>query len=459
MAGIRVQPTRVSQPQPNPDDVVVCFDISKRETHHPAQGFKQMCRKLKFKITTNKDEITPKVLSGVHLFVMGGPTDQISSKEFETLKGYLNMGGSVLLFLGEGGEGKFGTNVNFLLEEYGIMVNNDAVIRTVYYKYLHPKEVFINDGVVNRAITKAVNNVHGKTLERSGSMRVGSAGASKPSAENVLNDDIKGGVTFVYPYGATLSVQKPAIPILATGQMSYPLNRPIAAVSSNKQTGKGRLLVLGSVRMFDDQFLELEENSKLMDVLFRWLLGSDGIEMNSVDADDPDINEYHHVPDTGALAERLRCCLQESEELPRDFTTLYDEKLFKFDTSLIPEAVTLYERLGVKHEPLTLIPPQFETPLPALQPAVFPPALREPPPPALDLFDLDEHFASEKSRMATLSNKCTEADLEYYIRESGEILGVTHKLAANRREAKHILEYVFTQLVQWKKLNQDQALE
>lgn len=29
-----------------------------------------------------------------------------------------------------------------------------------------------------------------------------------------------------------------------------------------------------------------------------------------------------------------------------------------------------YEQLGVKHEPLTLIQPQFETPLPPLQPAV-----------------------------------------------------------------------------------------
>jgi hypothetical protein len=34
----------------------------------------------------------------------------------------------------------------------------------------------------------------------------------------------------VYPFGATLNVQKPAIPILSSGTVSYPLNRPIAAV-------------------------------------------------------------------------------------------------------------------------------------------------------------------------------------------------------------------------------------
>lgn len=55
----------------------------------------------------------------------------------------------------------------------------------------------------------------------------------------------------------------------------------------------------------------------------------------------------------------------------------------------------LYETLGVPHEPLTLIPPQFECPMPRLSPATFPPAMREPAPPALDQFDLDEHFAKE----------------------------------------------------------------
>jgi hypothetical protein len=35
---------------------------------------------------------------------------------------------------------------------------------------------------------------------------------------------------FVVAYGATLNVQKPGVPILSTGSMSYPLNRPIGAV-------------------------------------------------------------------------------------------------------------------------------------------------------------------------------------------------------------------------------------
>ncbi len=120
---------------------------------------------------------------------------------------------------------------------------------------------------------------------------------------------------------------------------------------------------------------------------------------------------------------------------------------------MIPEALALYETLGVKHESLSLIPPQFECPLPPLQPAVFPPSLRELPPPALDQFDLDEHFASEKLRLAQLTNKCLDDDLEYYIKESGEILGITSELPSGKRGANHVLEYIFKKLVLWKKFN------
>jgi intraflagellar transport protein 52 len=75
---------------------------------------------------------------------------------------------------------------------------------------------------------------------------------------------------------------------------------------------------------------------------------------------------------------------------------MFDETLFKFDTDLVPETVEVYSQLGVKHELLTLIHPQFEAPLPPLIPALFPPNLKEAPPPALELFDLDDQFASEK---------------------------------------------------------------
>ena len=48
------------------------------------------------------------------------------------------------------------------------------------------------------------------------------------------------------------------------------------------------------------------------------------------------------------------------------------------------------------------------------QAAVFPPQFRNLPDPQLELFDLDEAFSSEKARLAQITNKCNEEDLEYY---------------------------------------------
>lgn len=48
----------------------------------------------------------------------------------------------------------------------------------------------------------------------------------------------------------------------------------------------------------------------------------------------------------------------------------------------------------------------------------------------------------------------TDDDLEFYVRKCGEILGVTSKLDKEQRDAKHILEHIFFQVVEFKKLNQ-----
>ena len=37
------------------------------------------------------------------------------------------------------------------------------------------------------------------------------------------------------------------------------------------QEGAGRIAVLGSVQVFDDKYIDKEENSKLMDFFFKWL--------------------------------------------------------------------------------------------------------------------------------------------------------------------------------------------
>ncbi|XP_067094773.1 intraflagellar transport protein 52 homolog isoform X2 [Osmerus mordax] len=276
----------------------------------------------------------------------------------------------------------------------------------------------------------------------------------------IIDDESAGNnaqaLTFVYPYGATLAVMKPAVAVLSTGSVCFPLNRPVLAFHQVKEAGK--LAVLGSCHMFSDQYLDKEENSKIMDVVFQWLM-TDNIQLNQIDAEDPEITDYTMLPDTGCLSERLRVCLQEGDENPRDFTSLFDMSLLKLSTNTLPQVIGSYKQLNVKHEPLQLIQPQFETPLPQLQPAVFPPAFRDLPPPMLDLFDLDETFSSEKVRLAQLSNKCTDDDLEFYVRKCGDILGVAAKLDKDQRDAKHILEHIFFQVVEFKKLNQEHDID
>jgi len=48
----------------------------------------------------------------------------------------------------------------------------------------------------------------------------------------------------------------------------------------------------------------------------------------------------------------------------------------------------------------------------------------------------------------------TDSDLEYFVRECGEILGVTSKLPQENKTGKHILEYIFAQIAEFKKSGQ-----
>jgi intraflagellar transport protein 52 len=67
---------------------------------------------------------------------------------------YVQQGGSVLILLGEGGESKSNTNINYILEQFGMNVNSDSLIRTNFFKYHHPKEVYVSNGMINQDVVK-----------------------------------------------------------------------------------------------------------------------------------------------------------------------------------------------------------------------------------------------------------------------------------------------------------------
>ena len=110
----------------------------------------QFQRKLKssWKVQNNREDaaggISLDALLQSRVFVISGPREKFTETEINHLKKYLETGGALLVLLGEGGEKRFDTNINFFLEEYGIMINSDAVVRTNYHKYFHPKVILGN---------------------------------------------------------------------------------------------------------------------------------------------------------------------------------------------------------------------------------------------------------------------------------------------------------------------------
>jgi intraflagellar transport protein 52 len=56
--------------------------------------------------------------------------------------------------------------------------------------------------------------------------------------------------------------------------------------------------------------------------------------------------------------------------------------------------------------------------------------------------------------LAQITNKCNndDEDLDYYIKECGDILGISGKIE-NKGDPKAILSYLFGQIANFKKLN------
>ncbi|KAL7292974.1 hypothetical protein TKK_0013424 [Trichogramma kaykai] len=404
----------------NSSNNVVIFDVSKNE-RKLNEDFKTLQRKLKpkWKIIENTDVLSTEFLSTGKVLLLAGPRSKFTELEMNSIRAFINSGGNVLVMLGEGGEKKFNTNINFLLEEFGIMINNDCVVRMNYHQTLHPKECTIAKGLSNKSVF----------------------------SKNRDDKDSK----FLYPYGATLNVVKPSIVALSSGSITVPTNRPICAYYSSRSTS-GKLVVLGSFKMLSDAYIDKERNDALRDMIFGFF-EAEPIETSEMHGDDADYWEYNFVPDVTQQAERPRVCTQdlESVDMPREYTKLFKHDLYSINLDMVPASLKAYDDLDVKHEPLSLIAPNFETPLPATQPSVFPPTFQELPPPALELYDLDEAFSSNLLKLSHLTNKymagedsASEKELDFYVREFGAVMRINE--AETTPTARQILNSVFLKI-------------
>ena len=104
----------------------------------------------------------------------------------------------MFVLMNEGGENKLNTNINYLLEQFGMSVNSDAVVRTSFFKYLHPKEAFISNGIVSKDFVWIA-----KGLAKADKKK-GPAGYADKYQENDNKSNSGLNLNIVYPYGASL---------------------------------------------------------------------------------------------------------------------------------------------------------------------------------------------------------------------------------------------------------------
>lgn len=375
----------------------IIVDASKQETFQLNENFKIFHRKLKFfsKVLVNKEEISSQILQHCLVFIIPGAQLPFEENEINNLKDFIFNGGRIMVLLNEGNPNDK-CNINILLEHFGIIPNLDSLVRTHYYKYFHPKECYVGDSKVTPSLNKE-----------------------------------KLDLTFVYPFGCTLNVNKPSLVAFTSGLTSFPINKALGAIFYD-ENNKGRLVALGSGHMFSDKYIDQEHNDKFREIFFEFLTSQDGIQFTPMDHDDIDLTDQYIVPEIAELAEKPQMCLTDAinHTNPADYYKLFDHRMYSMNMNLVPKALKLYEDLGVKHQLLKIITPKFEAPYPPLQPAVFPPSFRDLPAPPLELFDLDDAFSSVFSTLAEFTNKYTmkdetENEIESYIKGCARLLGIT----------------------------------
>ncbi|XP_030764193.1 intraflagellar transport protein 52 homolog [Sitophilus oryzae] len=358
---------------------LVIFNASKQEQFKVNDNYKSFYRKLKFvaKVVINREEITSELLKNCNVLILPGSQMIFEENELMVMQNYIENGGRILVLLTEG-KSDDPSNVNILLETFGIVPNQDCLIRTHYYKYFHPKECYIADGQINSTLNKN-------------------------------KEDIK----LVYSFGCTLNVMKPSVICFKSGFATFPVDCPLGALYYDEKTG-GKLVAIGSGHIFSDKYIDQENNDKFREMLWVFLNDNERVHFLPTDHDDIEVTDRNIVPETAELAEKPKLCLTDvvSNTSVIDYTKLFDHKVYSMNTNLVPETLKLYDDLGVKHVPLKIITPKFEAPYPTLQAAVFPPCFRELPPPCLELFDLDEAFSSVFSKLAQYTNKYITSELD-----------------------------------------------
>ena len=106
------------------------------------------------------------------------------------------------------------------------------MIRKHFFKYLHPKEAFVGNGCLNKELVRVAKGESKKGDQKQGKY----AKRYRDTKDELGERDENGGLKFVYPYGATLNVHRPAVQVhVLVYNCTLPdvLHRSISPLNSN----------------------------------------------------------------------------------------------------------------------------------------------------------------------------------------------------------------------------------
>ena len=198
------------------------------------------------------------------------------------------------------------SNVNYLLEQFGICGNPDKVIDSIYTNELVPEYA------------------------------------------TALFDSF---TPFVYPSGCTLTVQGPSQILAVSSEKSYPMSQPVCALSTN--SNGGGLLVIGSTEIFSDRFFGVcESSTRFVKTDLLPFLSNDHYTCPNVISSPHNIAPYRLIPDLVYMVDMFDE-LEEPDTDYEDLPTRFAPRWPTIDHDLMIDVAETFEVLNVPFGPVT----------------------------------------------------------------------------------------------------------
>ncbi|CDJ36278.1 uncharacterized protein EMH_0074440 [Eimeria mitis] len=290
-----------------------------------------------------------------------------------------------------GGSNSSSSNVNFLLEEMGLSLAADSVVAVVpptlqqqQRGVYHPREVVLQQPQLVGG--KIQNEMKQQQLQQRG---------------GTGNGNDSGGNVFVYPYGSTVYVQAPAVPLLCSSNCCSPSQRPLIGAAA--AAGGGVVVAAGSSKLLQDPYLSLYNNAELVRLILQLLLGRVSLQQLQPTAGEAAaaISKYTLQTDTEVLSLLPQPCLEAPPDVPKDFRLLHQQQSFSLQPRLLLQLQQVLQQINTNPigKPLELIKPKLLQPFLPLRPALHPPIMPSLPAPSLPFVDLDSLMMTPHQRL------------------------------------------------------------